>query len=327
MQNTRRRLLRLMAGAIPAFATGHALADTYPSRPIRMIVPWPPGSIVDIAGRLVAERLRQALGQPVVVDNRPGASGMIGLSLGAQAKPDGYTLTFASSSNLVIAPALEMRAPYDALKDFQPVSQYTQSPMVLLVNPTLAARDVRELIALARAQPGKLAYGSNGTGGVIHITAELFKHAAGIDLLHVPFKGSPQTQLALLGNEVQVSFDFPAVCAQQVKAGRMRALLVTSAKRVPVLPEVPTALEVGMPDLILEGWAGFVAPRGTPAEIVTRLQTEIARIVHAPEVREQLEQNGQVAVGSSPEEFRVFIAEEKAKWTRIIQLTGVKLGQ
>jgi tripartite-type tricarboxylate transporter receptor subunit TctC len=327
MDAARRRLLCLFGWAVLATGSGNARPDTYPSRPIRLIIPWPPGSIVDVEGRVVAEHLRRGLGQPVIVDNRPGGSGMIGVSLGARAKPDGYTLTFASSSNLVIAPAMELQPPYDVREDLQPVTQYSDAPMVLLANPALQAGTVRELIALAKAQPGKLAYGSNGAGGITHIAGELFRHAAGVDVLHVPYKGSPQTQLALLANQIQFSFDFPVVSLSHVQAGRLHALMVTSSTRVPVLPDVPTAIEAGLPELAVRGWAGFVLPVGTPAEIVARLHEALARIVHSPEVRGRLERNGSRAVGSTPEAFRVFIAEEHIRWTDIIRRTGVKAGQ
>lgn len=327
MDRCRRRLLQAVGGfALAVLGTG-ARPEQYPSRTIRLIVPWPPGSIVDVEGRLVAERLRQALGQPVVVDNRPGGSGMIGVSLGARAKPDGYTLTFASSSNLVIAPAMELQPPYDVREDLQPVTQYSDAPMVLLANPALKAGTAGELIALAKARPGKLAYGSNGAGGITHIAGELFRHAADIDVLHVPYKGSPQAQLALLANQIQFSFDFPSVSLPQIKAGALRALMVTSRERVPALPDVPTAIEAGLPDLVVRGWAGFIVPVGTPSDIVVRLQSALARIVHSPEVRDRLQQSGMSAVGSTPEAFRAFIAEEHARWTELVRRTGVKPGR
>jgi tripartite-type tricarboxylate transporter receptor subunit TctC len=289
-----------------------------------MIVPWPPGAVIDVVGRQIAERLGKSLGQPVIVDNRPGASGTIGLALGAQAQPDGYTITFASSSNLVIAPALLARAPYDAVTDFEPITQTGESPVVLLVHPSLAVRDVQALIALAKKQPGKLAYGSSGVGSVTHLTGELFKHATGIELLHVPFKGNPETQRALLANEIPMSFDIPLVALPQVKAGKLQALLVTGTKRAKALPDVPTALEAGVPDFVVHGWAGFVAPARTPANVIAVLQAQIAHIVQSGELRRQVEESGGEAIGSTSEQFRAFLGEEAMKWKRVIKLAGIQ---
>ena len=318
----RRRLLAALALG-PSMMSKALAEDRYPIGPIRLVVPWPPGGIVDVQGRMLAEKLRRALGQPVVIDNRPGAAGTIGIALGARARPDGYTLTLASSSNLVIAPLVEPDVGYDPIKDLAPITQFVDSPVVLLVNPRLGVDTFPALVQLAKSRPGQLMFGSNGTGGLVHIAGEVIQKAAGIEMLHVPYKGSPQTQLALLGNEVQVSVDFPATCSKLVQAGKLKALLFTGDARARVLPDVPTVKELGYPDLQMRGWAGIVAPTGTPPQIIERLHREIARIVHSPELTEYLLANGQRPVGSTPAQFAAFIATEKTKWARYVRLAGV----
>lgn len=318
-----RRRFSAMLGLAAFSGTVVSADEAYPKGPIRIIVPWPPGGIVDVQGRMLAEKLRVALGQPVIIDNRPGASGTIGVALGLKAKPDGYTITFAGSSNLLIAPMVEAEVPYDAIRDLLTITQYSNSPMVLLVNPALRVNTFAELIELAKSKPGQLIFGSNGTGTIVHISGEVIQKAVGIKMLHVPYKGGAPTQLALLGNEVQVSLDFPATCSKLVQAGKLKALFVTSDRRVRSIPDVPSVVELGRPDLQMKGWGGFVAPIGTPTHIVKRLQEEIARIVHSPEMSEYLIDNGQEPVGSTPEQFAVFIASEKARWAHFVKLAGV----
>jgi tripartite-type tricarboxylate transporter receptor subunit TctC len=272
-------LLGLLLGGIAAAPA----ADSYPNKPIRLIVPWPPGGIADLRVRQVAERLTQGLGQPIVVDNRPGASGSIGVAVGARAAPDGYTVTLLSVNDSAIAPALNPSLPYDVLRDFEPVVHLTRTPLVLLANPALEARTVADLAAVARARPGRLTYASNGAATTHHIAGEVLCRDLGIEMKHVPYKGAAPALMAMVAGHTPVGFDFAGTAAPHVQAGKVRALLVTGGKRVPLLPDVPTASEAGLPELdAIVSWGGFAIPKGAPIAIRDRLNAELVKALRDP---------------------------------------------
>jgi tripartite-type tricarboxylate transporter receptor subunit TctC len=322
----RRAMCSVLALAVGAEADVLQAADPFPSKPVKIIVPFPAGSITDVYARRTAHHLAPALGQPVIVENRPGASGTIGVALGAKAKPDGYTITLATSSNLAIAPAVGMSLGFDPVHDLQPVTALVRTPMVLVVQPSLNVRKLAELVALAKARPGQLAYASGGAANTPHIAAEVLRHVAGIDLLHVPYNTGRITA-AMLGNEVQLGFDWPVTAIAHVRSGRFRALLITGPRRVPLLPDVPTASEAGYPELEIYGWAGYLVPKGTPRRIVVRLNTELVKALRSTQIKAALEQEGGELGGDSPEAFAAFIRAEQAKFARIVQTTGIRLDQ
>ncbi len=302
-------------------------ADNYPERPIKIIVPAAAGGITDVETRRVAVRLSSALGQPVVVDNRPGANNTIGMAMVAKAPPDGYTLGVGSTSSLAAGPALMANVPYDPIRDFQPITQTARVASVLLVNSTLNIRTISEFVAYAKANSGKLTYGSNGPGGASHVLGELFCKSTGIDVLHVPYKSQAPMLMALLGNETQMGFDYPVTAAQHVKSGKVRALMVTGSKRVPLFPDVPTAAQVGLPDLEIYATGGILAPAGTPKEIVNRLHAELVKILRTPDMIAHYEETGNEPVANAPDEFRDHIAAELKRWKQIVKRTGVSITQ
>ncbi len=325
----KRRQFIFRACALVALSGGWCVvgADPYPNRPIRIIVPSPAGGPLDVEARRIAQPLAKALGQAVIVDNRPGASYVIGTTAVAQAAPDGYTLLAGSNTSISVAPVLMPKLAYHPLKSFEPITQNVRYPAVLVVNPSLGVRTVRDLVALARAQPGKLAYASNGVASLLHLMAAVFCQTAGVDMLHVPYKGTGVTVISIIANETQLSFDYPATSVAHIKSGKLAALLVTGKQRVPLFPDVPTAAEMGFEEVEFAGWGGFLAPAGTPKDIVTRLNSEIRGVLRRPEIRAHYERIGGEAVGSSPEEFRDFIAAELARMERMVKLTGVKMEQ
>jgi tripartite-type tricarboxylate transporter receptor subunit TctC len=269
--------------------------------------------------------LSRALGQPVIIDNRPGASNTIGTAVGAKAAPDGYTLTWGSTSALSSAPALMPQLPFDPLKDFAPVIQYARVPAVLVCNPSVGVRDLPGLVALARKRPGELNYASNGPAASLHIMGELLRATLGIDIVHVPYKAATQSLLSILANETQLGFDFPVTSAAHIRSGKLTPILLTGSERVPALPDVPTAAEVGYPQLEVMFFGGLLAPAGTPREIVQRLNAEMQKIIRIPEIVDAMHSTGTVRGGGSPEDFRKVIAEELAIWRRIVQVTGVRM--
>jgi tripartite-type tricarboxylate transporter receptor subunit TctC len=303
-----------------------AADETYPSKSIRLIVPWPAGGIADLRARQVAERLGKGLRQPIVVDNRSGASGSIGVALGARAAPDGYTITLISVNDSAIAPALNPMLPYDVLRDFELVVQSTRTPLVLLANPALEARTVADLSALAKARPGRLMYASIGAATTHHIAGEVLCRDLGIEMKHVPYKGAAPALMAMVAGHTPVGFDFAGTAAPQVQAGKVRALLVTGGKRVPLLPDVPTASEAGLPELdAIVSWGGFAVPKGTPIAIRDRLNAEFVKALREPILEADFERSGTEPVGSSPEAFAAFVKAEQARWMRMVKITGVKL--
>jgi tripartite-type tricarboxylate transporter receptor subunit TctC len=304
-----------------ALTTTAALAQSYPSRPIRLVVPYPPGGGTDIIGRVVAQKIGDAMGQQVVVDNRGGAGGVIGTEIVAHALPDGYTLLMAPTSH-VINPSIYRKLPYDTLKDFAPITLAASATILLATHPSVPAKTLKELIALAKAKPGELTFGSAGNGTVFHLAGELFKRQAGIQMTHVPFKGGGPTVAALAGGQISAAFETILTLSPHVKAGRVRGLAVTSTQRSSVMPDVPTTVELGFPGIVAENWYGFYAPAGTPKPIVTRVNAEIVKALKQPDVKERFQGLGTETMGGTPEQLGDFVRKELVKWSRTAKEAG-----
>jgi tripartite-type tricarboxylate transporter receptor subunit TctC len=301
-----------------------ALAQAWPTRPVRLLVPFAAGAgINDIMARLVGQHLGAGLGQPVVIENRPGAGGIAGTDAAAKAAPDGYTFLMTNVT-LVTTAYLYSKLPYDAQKDFVPVTLVATSPLMLVVHPSVAASSVRELIALAKANPGKLTFGSGGVGSTPHLSTEIFKSIAGIDAVHVPYKGGAPALNDLVGGQLSFMIENVPGTMPFVRGGKLRALAITSARRSPLDPSLPTMAEAGVADYEVVGWNGIVAPAGTPPEIVARLHAEVAKVLRLPEARERLAALGAEPVASTPQEFRAFIRDENARWGTIIREKGIR---
>jgi len=318
-------LHRFAVGALLALVATAASAQAYPTKPIRLVVPFPPGGATDILARDVAQKLTEAWGQQVIVDNRPGAGGNIGSELVAKSAPDGYTLEMGTVGTHAINASLYAKMPYDHVKDFVPVILVAGVPNVLVVNPAVPANSVAELIAYAKANPGKLNFASSGNGTSIHLSGELFKFMAGVQMTHVPYKGSAPALQDLIGGQVQLMFDNLPPSLPQIKAGKLRALAVTSLARAPALPDVPTMAEAGLPGYEASSWFGVLAPAGTPLAIVTKLNAEIAKWLATPEAKEKLSKQGANAAGGTPEDFAKHIAAETAKWAKVVKDSGAKI--
>ena len=298
-------------------------AQSYPDHVIRLIVPFPPGGGNDTLGRLVAQRLSSTLGQQVIVDNRVGAGGNLGTELAARAKPDGYTLTLGFVANMAMTPSLG-KVNYDPLTSFAPISMVAQGYQILSVNPAFPAQSVAELIALAKAKPGVLNYGSGGSGSPLHLVGELFKLRTGTDIQHIPYKGSPQATAAVLAGETEMVFGSVVATLPFVKTGKLRALAVTSPKRIAAAPDVPTLNELGYAGVEASSWYGLYAPAGTPPAVITRINTEMVKLAQDPEYREQLNKQGQEAISSTPEELRRHTRSELDTWSRVIKTANIK---
>jgi tripartite-type tricarboxylate transporter receptor subunit TctC len=303
--------------------TAPAEAQKYPSRPIRMIVPYPPGGSLDITMRIVAPKMREVIGQNVIIDSRPGADGNIGAELVARAPADGYTVLIHAVP-LVVNPSLRRKLPFNVSKDFVPVSLLTASPLVLVVNPSVPAKSVKDLVAIAKKSPGKLTYASAGNGSNLHMAAELFNIVAGTKMLHVIYKGGGPALVAVLSGEVDLSYLNIAAIMAYAKSGRLRALAITSKKRSPLMPDVPTVAESGAPGYEFVSWAGALVPAGTPGNIVTALYEAFAKALHTPVAEKRFAEQGTVIVASSPDEFAKFFKAELAKWAKVVKETGIK---
>ena len=313
------------AAAIAIALFTHAQAATYPDRPVRLIVPFPPGGGNDILARAVGQRLGEALGQQVIVDNRGGAGGIIGGQIAATADADGYTLFLGSMGSLAHNPALRPNNPYDPPRDFSAVSLLANSPFILVVNPGLPANSVRELLALARAKPGTLNFGSAGTGSSLHMTGELFKYTTGVNIVHVPYKGTAPALTDLMAGQVQMVFSTMPPPLPHVKTGKLRALGVTSLKRAKVAPDVPTIAEAGVTGFQVENWQGIVVPAKTPRAIVDRLNREIIKVLALPAMIDVLGTQGLDAAGNTPAQFDALIRSEIDKWKKLVQATGIRV--
>jgi tripartite-type tricarboxylate transporter receptor subunit TctC len=318
-------MMWLCLGAVVALATGNSvLAADYPDRPVRVIVTFPAGGGTDIVARMIFQKVAERMGASFVIDNRGGAGGTIGTELAAKAPADGYTIVVVSGSH-TINPALYKKLAYDAVRDFAPVTMLVTGPGVLVVHPSLPARNVKELIAIAKSRPGQLLYASPGNGTPPHLAAELFKSMAGIDIVHVPYKGNAQAMTDLIAGQESLSFPTGPSAMPHVHTKRLRALGVTSAKRATGLPDIPTIAEGGLPGYDASAWYGVLAPAGTPSPIVAKLQSEIQVAMRAPDIVDKLSAQGLEPAPNNADEFARFIAAELAKWSKIIGAAGIKV--
>ena len=320
-----RTLVALLLAAAALAAPAVAGAQAYPSRPVKLIVPFPPGGSLDITGRLIAQRLTDMWGQAVVVENKPGAGGNIGADFVAKSTPDGYTILLGALSTHAVNPNLYAKMPYDAVKDFAPITLIATTPNVLVVNAATPVGNVREFIAWTRANPGKLAFGSGSNGSAGHLAGELYKVDTGTDAVHIPFKGGAPATQALLAGDTQFMFDNLANAMAQVKAGKLKALAVTTAERSKLVPELPTMAEAGLPGFDISTWYGLFAPAGTPAAIIAKWNADVTRILNTPDVRAKLMADGAEPAPDTPEQFAQMIARELAKYARIIKASGAKV--
>jgi tripartite-type tricarboxylate transporter receptor subunit TctC len=301
-----------------------AAAQDYPAKPIRMIIPFPPGGGSDVTGRVVATALSERLGKQVIVDNRAGAGGVIGSELASHAPKDGYTLLMVSLAHTVNPWLYDLKGRYDPIKSFTPVAIIAASPVVLVVNPNVPVKSVAELVALAKKQPGKLQYASAGVGSVTHLAGELFKYTAKVDMLHVPFKGAGPAAIDVIAGHTSLMFSGLLASVPQVRAGKLRALGVGSLKRNPVLPDVPSIAEAGVPGYETVNWFGLVAPAGTPPAIVERLHKEITAVQDLPQVKKQFDSDGATIVRMSPAAFGDYMVADMNKWERVVKEGGIK---
>jgi tripartite-type tricarboxylate transporter receptor subunit TctC len=305
-------------------ALGQGVLAQYPSKPVRLIVPFPAGESVDATARLVGQSWSAALGQQIVVDNRGGAGGTIGSEAVAKSAPDGYTILWGNSGPLAIGPGLYKKLGYDVTKDFAPVSLVATLPFVLFASPQLPVNSAVELLAYARAHPGEINFGSTGVGSGLHLIAELFKTEAGLQIVHVPYKGVAQALPEIMSGKVQIAFNTIPAFLPHVKAGRLKALLITASLRSPLLPDVPTTAEIGLPGVVGTGWHAVVAPAGTPRAVVDKLNITLVETIAQPEMRSALIAQGAQPVGGSPEELRTFMREEGKKWAEVIRASGAR---
>jgi len=318
-----KNLLAALLFALPLAAQ----AQAYPGKPIRWIVPYPGGGITDVVTRVVTQKMSGALGQPVVVDNKPGANSIIGSDLAAKAAPDGYTILTVIAGYAANVTLYQGKLPFNPSKDLVPISLAGIAPLILTVNNNFPARDVKELIAYAKANPGKVNFGSSGIGAAAHLTTELLKQTAGIDMVHVPFKGTAPALQAVMAGDIQMLVDVPSSLMPHVRGGKIKALAMFSAKRVQGAQEVPTMAEAGGPAIESSTWVMFMAPGGTPRAIIDRLAAETAKAVNEPDIRERFSQSGIIPVGNSPAEAQKFLDEEVARWAKVITTAGVKAEQ
>ena len=321
LSRTRMNLGIALAAAYSVAVRAHA--QNYPIKPIRLIIPFAPGGGTDLTARAIAMKLTEAWGHTVVPDNRAGANGTIAVDIATKSPPDGYTLTMISSSHSVNS-SLYKSLPYDLVRDLAPITQATSQPYALVIHPSVQAKSVKELIALAKAKPDTMTYGSSGLGGLSHLSGALFSSLAGIKLIHVPYKGGNPALNDVVGGQIQMLFSTLLQADTQLKAGRVRALAVTTKKRSTAAPELPTMQEAGVAGYEVAGWYGVLAPAKTPRPIIDKLNTEIVRILHSPDVQNRLAADGSEAVGSTPEQFGNHIKSEVAKWGKVIREAGIK---
>jgi tripartite-type tricarboxylate transporter receptor subunit TctC len=321
-----RQFIRLATGLAVALVGASAYAQDYPNRPVRVVVPFAAGGPADVYARFLAQRLQDAMGQPFVVENRPGAGALIGTEIAAKSAPDGYTLLVMSNTHTVNESLIPSR-PYQLLRDFVPVAPINSSDLVLVVNPAVKANTIGELIALAKAQPGKLNYASSGPGTPYHMAGELFKAMAGVDIVHVPYKESSSARTGVIGGQVEMMIDAVTTMSPQAAAGKVKALGTTGKTRSAVMPATPTIAESGVPGYEATIWLGVIAPKGTSSPIVNRVNAEITKIVSRPDVKADWAKQGAVAMTMTPDEFGKFLVEDIAKWERIVKISGAKPDQ
>lgn len=317
-----RRIEPALAALLLATACGGAAAQTYPAKAVRIVVGYPPGGPTDVLARIVAQKLTESWSQQVLVDNRPGASGMIGAEVTARAAPDGYTLLMVPVT-YAVTPSLFPKMSYNAEKDLIPVAQVAAAPFILVVHPTLPVRTTRDLITLARGRPGQLNFASASTGGIPHLAGELFNAMTGIRMIHIPYKGAAPATTDLLSGQVSLMFNNMLSAMPQVKSGRLRAIAVTSSKRSPAAPELPTIAET-VPGYEASGWYGTLAPSATPRELITKLNTDMNRVMRLPDVAQRLAGDGVEAVGTTPEQFGIYLRQEIVKWGKVVKASGAK---
>ena len=318
-----RKLLAALLFAVPL----SALSQAYPTKPIRWVVPYPGGGITDSVTRIVTQKMAASLGQPIVVDNRPGANSILGTDLVAKAAPDGYSLLTVIAGHAANATLYQGKLSYDPVKSFAPISLAGIAPLILTVNNNFPAKDVKGLIDYAKANPGKVNFGSSGIGAAAHLTTELLKQTAAIDMVHVPFKGTAPALAALMAGDIQMLVDVPSTLMPHVRGGKIKALAMFSAKRIPGAAEVPTMAEAGGPPLESSTWVLFLAPAGTPRDIVNRLAAETGKAINESDIKDRFNQIGIEPVGNSPEQASKFLADEIAKWAKVITAAGVKAEQ
>ena len=319
-----KRIARLLAVVVFGLSTS-AFAQTWPAKPIKWIVPFAPGGTTDILARTIGEKLTVALGQPVIIENKPGAGGGVGADFTAKAPPDGYTIMGGTISTHAINASLYKSLPYDPVKDFVPITLIARVPNMLVINPDIPAKNVAELITLLKANPGKYSFASSGNGTSQHLSGELFKSMAGVDMQHIPYKGSPPALQDVVGGQVAMTFDNITTAWPLAKGGKLRALAVTTAKRSAVAPDVPTLSESGLAGYEVGSWQGVFAPAGTPPAIVKRLNAEIVKIINMPDVKEKLIGLGAEPVGNTSEEFAALVKTEVAKWAEVVKQSGAKV--
>jgi len=317
-----RRPFLLAALALAAAAPFGAYAQAYPAKPITVIVPFAAGGTTDILARVIGQALNKELGQSVIVDNRAGAGGNIGAQLAAKAAPDGYTLFMGTVGTHAINQSLYRKMPFDPVKDFAPLTRVAMVPNLLVAHPSKPYKTVKELIAYAKANPGKVNFGSSGSGSSIHLSGELFNALAKVDMVHVPYKGSAPAVSDLIGGQIDIMFDNMPSAIQHVRAGKLRPLAVTTARRAPELPEVPTIAEAGVPGYEATSWFGMFAPAGTPAPVVARLNGALVKVLADPEVKKKLAEQGAEPYSEKPEQFAEFIRKETAKWSKVVKDSG-----
>lgn len=319
-----RRLVPLAAALLLA---GGANAQSWPAKPVRWIVPYTPGGITDTVTRLVTQKLGEALGQPIIVENRPGANSIVGADIAAKAAPDGYTFVTVIAAHAANATLYAGKLPFDPVKSFAPVSLVAAAPLIITASNAFPPKDVRELVAYAKANPGKISFGSSGIGAAAHLTTELLKQTAAIDMVHVPYKGTAPALQGLMANDIQILVDVPSSMMPHVRSGKIKALGMFSKARLGGAPEVPTVAEAGGPAIESATWVAFLAPAATPREIVARVSQETAKAVNAPELRDRLVQMGIDPIGSTPDQLARFLDDEIAKWAKVINTAGVKAEQ
>jgi tripartite-type tricarboxylate transporter receptor subunit TctC len=314
----------ILAGVTLAIVSGSAFAQTWPMRPIRLIVPFAPGGGVDITARVIAPKLSEALGQTVVVENRGGAGGLIGVDMGAKASPDGYTFVIGTIGNIAIAPHLQTKMPYDPQKDLVPISQLANALNVMVVHPSVKATTVKEFIALAKKEGNKISFGSSGSGATDHLAGEVFNTLAGVNMTHIPYKGGAPAMVDLVGGQVQVVFATVSTAIGSIQGGKIRALGMTGNQRSERLPELSTISEAGLVGFEVNNWYGLYAPAGTPKNIITRLNAEVVKTLALPDVKNRLLDAGIIATSSTPEAFAAYTQEETKKWGKVVKDANIK---
>lgn len=316
--------LALLATGVAGLAPVAAHAQAWPAKPIRIVVPFPPGGSTDLLARRIGEKLAATWGQPVVVENRAGAGGTVGADFVAKSAPDGYTLLMGVTGSNAIAQALYPKLPYDVVKDFSPVSMVVSSPLVVAVNPNVKATTLKEFVALAKVRPGSLSYGSAGNGTSMHLTGEMFKLATKTSMVHIPYRGSAGMLTDLIAGQIEATFGDLLVLMPQIEAGKVRALAVTSRKRHPMLPNVPTVAEAGYPEFEALSWQGLFAPAGTPADVMAKLSGEVNKALKSPDIQEYFGTRGFIIEGTTPAVFKSFVESELRKWSTIVTASGAK---